>query len=250
MKATIQHQQRSYKIDFAQPISIALSLQASEAAASAWYCPPVDITAVQTEQFVGDVNLGGAVNFRNITFNPHGNGTHTECVGHISKEFYSIQDVLKTFIFVAQLVSIEPEAIDGDAVITLAQIQATYQAEDQAEAFLVRTLPNTPDKKTRQYSNTNPPYLEAAALAWLYEQGVRHFMIDTPSVDKEQDDGILAAHHAYWDYPNNPRLDATITELIYVPNSIADGLYILNLQIAPMENDASPSQPILYRIVD
>jgi hypothetical protein len=31
---------------------------------------------------------------------------------------------------------------------------------------------------------------------------------------------------------------------------VKDGSYILNLQIAPFENDASPSKPVLYKITD
>lgn len=248
MKATIQHQNKSYTIDFDQPIDISLALRATSEAASAWYCPPVSIEPVQTENFTGDVNLGGAVNFRNIQFNPHGNGTHTECVGHISKEFYSINQVLKKYIFVAQLVTIAPTQQGEDSVITLEQIQAMFNSNTCPEAFLIRTSPNTEDKLTRQYTNTNPAYIEATALNWLYEQGVRHFMIDTPSVDKEFDNGVLAAHHAYWNYPAAPRLDATITELIFAPNTVPDNIYILHLQVAALENDASPSRPVLYSI--
>ena len=44
------------------------------------------------------------------------------------------------------------------------------------------------------------------------------------------------------------RLDSTITELIYVNDSVSNGTYLLNLQIASFENDASPSKPILYKI--
>jgi hypothetical protein len=43
------------------------------------------------------------------------------------------------------------------------------------------------------------------------------------------------------------RLEATITEMIYVPDNVADGSYLLNLQIA-FENDASPSKPVLYSV--
>jgi hypothetical protein len=42
---------------------------------------------------------------------------------------------------------------------------------------------------------------------------------------------------------------ATITDFIYVPNTIEDGEYLLNLMIAPFENDATPSKPILYKII-
>ena len=73
-------------------------------------------------------------------------------------------------------------------------------------------------------------------------------MIDLPSVDKEKDNGALLAHKAFWNFDGAIRNEATITEFIYVPNTIADGVYFLNLQVAPFENDASPSRPVLYKI--
>jgi len=90
--------------------------------------------------------------------------------------------------------------------------------------------------------------LEEGAAKYIRECGIKHLLIDLPSVDKEKDEGKLLAHKAFWDFPKNLRRDATITELIYVPNKIEDGFYILNLQIASFENDASPSKPILYKI--
>ncbi|MFK7799187.1 MAG: cyclase family protein [Aureispira sp.] len=249
MKANIVLGSESVVVDLAQPISLALPIQAAPEAASAWYCGPSQISPVMTEQFVGSVALGGAVNFRDVQFNPHGNGTHTECVGHIAKEFYSIHQVLKRFFFLAQLWTVLPEQINEDGVITLNQVKSGLLQQSNLEAIVIRTLPNSDAKKQRQYSNTNPPYMEATAAAWLYEQGVRHILIDTPSVDREEDEGVLAAHHAFWNYPDAPRLDATITELIYVPNTVSDGLYLLNLQVAAFENDATPSQPTLYALL-
>lgn len=249
MKAKIEFPTASFSIDLEQPISLALPIQTLSEAASAWYCSPAQITPVMTEQFTGSVALGGAVNFRDVQFNPHGNGTHTECVGHISEEFYSIHQVLTRFFFLAQLWTVQPETQGADQVITLKQVQAALSEQAHLEAFIIRTLPNSDQKKYQQYSNTNPPYLEAAAAAWLYDKGIRHLLIDTPSVDREEDDGILAAHHAFWNYPAAPRLDATITELIYAPEEVKDGLYMLNLQVAAFENDATPSQPTLYALL-
>ena len=40
----------------------------------------------------------------------------------------------------------------------------------------------------------------------------------------------------------------TITELIYVPSKVPDGDYLLNLQFMPINNDAAPSRPILFKI--
>ena len=71
-------------------------------------------------------------------------------------------------------------------------------------------------------------------------------MVDLPSVDQERDEGELAFHHAFWDVPLEPNVTRTITEFIYVPDDVRDGNYILELQVSPMKNDASPSRPVLY----
>ena len=73
-------------------------------------------------------------------------------------------------------------------------------------------------------------------------------LLDLPSVDKEIDGGVLAFHHAFWNVPNHPDSSRTITELIYVPNELSDGAYLLELQVSNFENDAAPSRPILYPI--
>jgi hypothetical protein len=43
-------------------------------------------------------------------------------------------------------------------------------------------------------------------------------------------------------------MDCTITELIFVPNTAMDGLYLLNLQVAAFENDAAPSRPVIFAL--
>jgi arylformamidase len=70
-----------------------------------------------------------------------------------------------------------------------------------------------------------------------------------PSVDRELDGGKLNAHHIFWNYPAKQQSQKTITEFIFVSNKIVDGAYLLNINIAPFENDASPSKPILYKIM-
>ena len=106
------------------------------------------------------------------------------------------------------------------------------------------------DKKSKQYSNTNPTYLLEEAAEYLKSKNIKHLLIDLPSVDKEKDEGKLLAHNAFWNTKGKLRLDATITEFIYVPNKVKDGCYVLNLQIAPFENDATPSKPVLYKILE
>jgi kynurenine formamidase len=111
-------------------------------------------------------------------------------------------------------------------------------------------MPNTTDKHSRQYSNTNWTYLKEDAVAFLVKKGIKHLLIDLPSVDREEDGGELRAHKAFWNFNGKLRKDATITEFIYVPNTVDDGEYFLNLQIAPFENDATPSKPILYKVLE
>ncbi len=247
MIATIEHPKGKLKIDLSKPIDISMPLRAGEKNANAWYRPPVTMEPVRMGDWVGDVNQGGSVNFRDVWFNPHAHGTHTECVGHISKEFYSVNESLKQFFFLAELVTVTPEAQGNDFVITEEQLKKVMSKD--CEAIIIRTLPNDESKLTRQYSNTNPPYLHHLAAELFCKNNVQHLLLDLPSVDKEQDEGKLLAHHAFWNYPPQTRINATITELIYVPNEIADGKYLLNLQIASFENDASPSKPVLFKII-
>lgn len=248
MIAEIQQEGKTFKIDLSKPLDISLALRGDHKNPVAWYLQAPEIEPVKDGDFIGKVSEGASVNFNNIFFNPHGHGTHTECVGHISREFHSINQTLKDFFFRAKLISLEPVKKDEDLVITESQLRQHFQ-KNEAEALVIRTLPNYIEKRSKKYSNTNWPYLEEAAARYIRECGVKHLLIDLPSVDKEKDEGKLLAHKAFWNYPKNTRLDATITELVFVPNSIDDGDYILNLQIASFQNDAAPSKPVLYKIM-
>ncbi len=246
MLASIEHKGNTYRVNLLEPIDISLPLQAGKENVNAFHLSPMKIEPFRIGSFVGSVAEGGPCNVNNILFNPHGNGTHTESVGHISKRAFPIHKCLQHFFFIAELVSIIPELREGDAVISLSQIKAKLGSKSP-EAIIIRTNPNEPSKMTRQYSGTNPAYLDHEAAKFLATSGVQHLLLDLPSVDKEEDGGKLSAHHQFWNYPSAPREDCTITELIYVPDEVIDGTYLLNIQIASFMNDASPSKPILYK---
>lgn len=255
MKASITSNKQTFEVDFSKPIDISITLTNTDENPIAWYIEKPEIEPVRFGDWIGKVSVGSSsTNFNNIFFNPHGHGTHTECLGHITKEFYSINDTLKTFFYTAELVSISPEIQGEDFVITKKQIEEVLNGKSP-EAIVIRTLPNLNEKLSKKYSNTNPPYLDENAAIFLRESGVKHLLIDLPSVDKEKDEGKLLAHKAFWNVKNvnvlneDARLDATITELIYVKDEISDGSYLLNLQIASFENDASPSKPVFYEIL-
>lgn len=235
-------------IETSELIDLSMTLQSSPENVRAWYVDPPRMEPVRANGFIGSIEEGGSVNFRDVYFNPHGHGTHTECCGHITKEVYAVNDVLKEYFYRATLITVNPVKMEnGDLLVQAAQI-APFLQKDFSDAVLIRTLPNAPDKKSMNYSGTNPCYFDIEIVDLLNEFGVKHFLVDQPSVDREEDGGALAFHHAFWNVPDNPNFERTITELIYVPNDVVDGTYILEIQLAAFQNDASPSRPVLYKI--
>jgi kynurenine formamidase len=250
MEAVISHQGKKYAVELDRPLDISMPIADSPNKVNCFFAPPVEFSPVRMGGFVGSTAEGGVVNFFNVKINPHGNGTHTECVGHIALERFTINQCLKVFHYMAKLVSVFPErAENGDRVIRREQVEELLSA-GEADAIVLRTLPNDDLKLRTQYSGSNPPYLHHEAVAYLVDCGVKHLLIDLPSVDREEDGGRLQAHRSFWQYPAATRIDCTITELIYVPPAIRDGLYLLNLQIGSFELDVSPSKPVLYRIIE
>ena len=249
MIASIHYQNSDFRVDLSKPLDISISLRGDEKNPIAWYLEHPEIKPVVDGNFIGKVSAGASVNFNNISFNPHAHATHTECVGHITKEPNFIQQHLKRFFFKAEVISLEPEIAGEDRIFKKAQFEKALK-DSTAEAIIIRTLPNYIGKISKHHSHTNWPYLEEAAANFLREQGIDHLLVDQPSVDKEKDEGKLLTHKAFWNYPKEIRYHATITELIYVPNKIEDGAYFLSLQPASFENDAAPSKPVLYKILE
>ena len=235
-------------IDTSNPLDLSLPLSADEFNPRAWYVDAPRMEPVRANGFVGSVLEGGAVNFRDIFFNPHGHGTHTESYGHISREIYAVNEVFDNYFYKATLCSVVPRVLpNGDHVVFADQLESLLSSAS-TEAVIIRTLPNLSEKKSENYSGTNPCYFDVGLVALLDQLDTKHLLVDTPSVDREEDGGELVFHHAFWNVPEQIDLERTITELIYVPNDVADGNYILEIQLAAFHNDASPSRPVLYKI--
>ena len=248
MITTIQYKSKKYTIDLSQPLDISIPLKASKSNVNAWYIDEPKIEPVVLKDWTASVKEGASINFNTIQFNPHAHGTHTECVGHITEKVHSINKHLKQFFFLAEVITVAPESEGDDFIISKKQLQFAV-GNKKREALVVRTIPNLKEKKSKQYSNTNWPYFTKEAIELLVKKGIKHLLIDLPSPDREKDEGALAGHKAFWQLDGDIRYDATITEFIYVSNKIEDGTYFVNLQIAPFENDATPSKPILYKII-
>jgi arylformamidase len=237
----------SYQVDLENPLDISIPLKRG-GTVNAFHLPDPSFETVQAGNFIGNVNQGGSCNVENIHLSAHGNGTHTECVGHISKEHHYLKDILKQYHFLALLASVDLTESEEGHVISEASIRrALPSTESIFQALIIRTKPNDDTKKDRIYSGTNPPFLTVEAVQAIKQAGVQHLLIDLPSVDHE-DDPLLKAHHAFFGYPNELDSNRTITELVYVPHEITDGFYLLNMQVLSLESDASPSHPVLFKL--
>ena len=254
MKITLTHQDTTYTCDLARPIDCSIPVGQVKCFHSTDY----KATPYKAGDFVGSVDEGAPVNFYDVVMNPHGNGTHTECLGHITTSQESINDKLKQFHFIAGVLSIHVTTLqDGDRILEKKHFEDAYQKfgydQSRPEALMIRTIPNGTDKLTIDYSDTNPPYLTSEAMTYLVEMGVNHLLLDLPSVDREYDEGKLVCHHIFWNMEGHEaseesRHHNTITEMIYIPDEVSDGLYLLNLQIPSLPLDAAPSKPVIYNL--
>ena len=251
MIAKININNEKFKVDLNNPIDLSLTSKV-EKSFKAWYVDEIKINPIKNGDFIGSVNKGGAVNFREILINPHGNMTHTESVGHISKEEINVNKLLKTNNFLAQLITIKPQKIinknkkEVDQIISLKQIK--NKIIPNIQALIIKTQNNYDELTKKNYNHTNWPFLAESSASYIRTKGIQHLLIDQPSIDKEFDEGKLLAHRAFWNYPNEIDSKKTITELIGIPNHVKDGRYLLNLTLANIETDAVPSRPIIYKL--
>ncbi len=262
---------KTYFFDPKKPLNLAIELVAGEENPNCYYAENPVFETIKADNFIGSVVQGGSCNYQKIMLTPHGNGTHTECYGHISAdENATVSKCFNENLFVAQLITLTPKqkktteknnTESNDFVVDFEEFLSQIKDKNisEIEAIIIRTLPNSIEKKTKKYSNTNPPYLDFRICKYLADNNIRHLLIDLPSVDKEIDGGELKVHHAFWRIVDNQehnqqqnstniRKNAGITEMIFVDNEIKDGMYLLDLQMIRMNIDAVPSKPILYEL--
>ncbi len=261
---------REYVFDTARGQDISIPLFFNGEQPNTYGVAHASSKAYEADGFIGDTREGGGCNFEQLVMTPHCNGTHTECIGHITHKRFSIHEQLKDSLIPTTLISVVPEkaknSVDsykplkekGDVFISKDALQKALSSAPKAflKALVIRTIPNDTLKKSRNYMDHEPPYFSLEAMRFVVELGVEHLLIDLPSVDRLFDDGNLNAHHIFWKLEEGSHevvsklgLHKTITEMIYVKEEIEDGRYLLNLQIAPFESDASPSRPILYPLI-
>jgi len=270
---TVMHFERDgrrLQADLADPLPIAIPLDFDGPQATFLDVPQASSRPVRLDRFVGDTRQGGSCNCEGLSLLPHCNGTHTECVGHLTDERVSVSETLRGGMHLTLLLSVkpvgpestaegsDPEPVDGDLLVTaeaLGKAAAAHLAMSP-EAVVVRTLPNSVERMSRRYTGASPaPFLSREATEWLVAQDVRHLVLDLPSADRASDAGRMTAHRVFFGLPPGSRRlaaasrpQSTITELAFVAPTIHDGWYLLDLQVPAFLSDAAPSRPLLYPV--
>lgn len=224
---------------------------------------PAHAEALVASNFTGDTRRGGSCNCATLTLTPHCNGTHTETVWHLTDDPVPANGAVLEIELDAVLVTVDPEhgrdcnetadppVRPDDLLVTRRALQGT----PSARALIVRTQPNDEGKRSAAWGERPAPFFTNEAMTWVVEQGYEHLLFDGPSLDRLHDDGKLTAHHIFWGLPvgsrssgDAQRRQATVTEMIYVPDTATDGHYTLSLQLAPFVSDATPSRPLIRKV--
>lgn len=268
MKVELSLGEQRYVADLTSPIELARPVRFDGAEAGAFSLAPARQSPVRAGAFVGDVREGGSVNCATLELRPHGDGTHTECVGHVLEERVAVAELLPPALTCALVLSVEPvrfvdagEPYDGkhdpeDLVVTGAALRAAFARVRGGD---VGALPEAVVVRTRAEaggtSGESPPYLTLGAADFLLNLDVGHVLTDLPSLDREDDGGALAVHRRLWGLaPGQRRLSGqapsrrTVTELLRIPDEVEDGLYLLSLQVPALFSDAAPSRPVLFAL--
>ncbi len=269
MKSQISIEKKIYSVDHSHFIDISIPLLFDDRQPNHFGAKAASSESLKSADFIGDTRRGGSCNVEEYHLIPHCNGTHTECIGHITDERIAINRIKFDLLIPATLISVEPvisvetsedyypEKTTDDLLITIDSLKEVLSKKNEAflDGLIIRTLPNDASKMIRRYTEQPPPFFSTQAIQFLSELPVRHLLVDMPSLDRMYDEGKLSNHHIFWNVPpesHTPtpqsRRDRTITEMIYVPNEIPDGNYLLSIHIPNLAADAAPSRILLFPI--
>ena len=271
---TVEIGGRPVRVDLSAPLSLALELDFAGAQPQHFGAPPATTRPYAVAGFSGSVATGASCNCSVVSLVPHCNGTHTEGVGHLTREPFDAYPLAPPGPVPAVLVSVkavpapaalaagettDPTPHAGDTLITRRSLEQawTFDPAWRAQALVIRTgYGIQPAGVSGPLRPGSPPYLTRSAAAFLVERHIEHLLVDLPSLDREHDEGRLTAHRAFFGLPagshslsDATRRNATVTELASIPADIVDGSYLLSIQVPAWRGDAVPSRPLLYPLI-
>ena len=94
MKAVFSIANKKFQVDFSKGEDISIPLFFNGLQPNTYGVDRATSNPYQDGHFIGDTRKGGPCNFETYNFTPHCNGTHTECIGHITKDRVTILESL------------------------------------------------------------------------------------------------------------------------------------------------------------
>lgn len=245
------------------PVSLARTLRFDGLDPRHFGAPPPAAPPLRLAGFSGAVGTGASCNCRMLTLVPHCHGTHTESVAHLTHEPLDACSVAPLAPMPAWLVSIDPTPAHdtpddslppprpGDRLLTRAAIEAgwPHRVDFTPRALILRSG----DALAAPEHDAVAPYLSRQAMQLIVERGIEHLVVELPSIDRGEDEGVLCAHRLFFGLPpgsqrlaDAARAQCTITEYATVPRELADGPCFLQLALPRLAGDAVPSQPLYF----
>lgn len=269
MKITAQISDVLYRVDIERGIDISIPIDFDGPQPNLYDVPTASAGTFSDGSVSGDTREGGSCNVTEVRIIPHCNGTHTECIGHLTNKRLNILDLLHDTLIPCLLASVSPIAASDTAETVLDSLSPENLVVTRQDieyhlrrvpvefrgCLVVRTFPNHQSKRFQHYGSGGAAFFSSAAVKALLDHDVRHLVTDLPSIDPLDDGGKMLSHRIFWgiekgchDVTDRSDIHRTITELVYIPDSVKDGPYLLNLQVAPFMGEATPSRPILYPV--
>ncbi len=260
MTINLEYNNQTYQINLNDGVSISIPVQFNKNEHPKFYDESdPEKQYYQSDGVKYDVNQDAGCSVPLIKMNIHCSGTHTETAAHVFKDSHLISDIANLNFIPTTLVTITPEVnmnekyhvpVDANDKMITKKILAKHIDENTlfTDCMIIRTLPNNEDKKNKNYNKNYHPFFSNDAIHFLKENGVRHIVVDTPSIDRFDDGGQLANHKIFFMDQDSTINKNTITELAFIPDKCTDGKYFICIGTPNFKLDAAPSNPIIYKI--
>ena len=251
MLITLNHFNERVEIDLKRSVDLSISNAFNKKNPSFFNSKNPKVKYPISNEFIGNISKGGKCNVPNVSLDIHCTGTHTECKNHITNSNEFINDVCPKHFIPSTIISIKPVIAklskdkyhvkygEQDSIITEQELSKNINTKSKyLESLIIRTLPNESDKLIRNYDLNPVAFFSNDAIKYILNLGVKHLLVDLPSIDRGNDHGLLGNHHLFFEKGK------TISELLFIPNKIEDGVGFLQIQIPNWSLDAAPSRPI------
>ena len=214
----VSHNKQDYKINTKQSIDISIPYNFNGAQPNFYDVNPGKLSPFKFAETSYSVANGAGCNVPEISMNIHCTGTHTECVGHLLEKNGSVSECIQDLYMPTVLLTVRPKlfsecsdgyhvAVKGDEkVISKESIEVSYKKHklNNPLSMIIRTLPNPKEKQFYSFTENYPPFFTNDSLIFLSNK-IQHLVVDIPSIDRMEDDGILGNHRIFWSSHDDPK---------------------------------------------